>query len=328
MFRSKKVGAVLQLLFSFVLLAGLIWLVGWDALVMQLSALAWTWYLLAFGLYLLSVALRAYRWFVLLNSLNKRPSFTHLLYLYYVGFFANNFIPSGFGGDVVKVVSLRQSYGRGAEALSSVLMDRIIGLLGSSLLALVALLWNVLAGGLAIELVPAIWLTIILVSVGIPVAFGLMRWTEPVKTAVRLFPFLQKIPKFNKLEELADTVRRYPLSALLKSLSVSLPFTACLVLAHFSIAKSLGVDLPLSIFSLFVPIIAIVGLLPISFNGLGVREGLYQFLYVPIGVPDATALAMSLALYFLRFGTGLVGGLLYAGRNVAGLWAAGDESPA
>jgi uncharacterized membrane protein YbhN (UPF0104 family) len=48
-------------------------------------------------------------------------------------------------------------------------------------------------------------------------------------------------------------------------------------------------------------------LLPITFNGLGLREGIYTFLFVPVGVPAATAVSMSLAFYFLRFSAGLLG---------------------
>ena len=87
-------------------------------------------------------------------------------------------------------------------------------------------------------------------------------------------------------------------------------------MVQYIIARALSINLSLSVFSLFVPIIAIVNLLPLSFNGLGVREGVYQFLFVPLGVPGASALAMSLAFYFLRFLTGMIGGLLYALRTV------------
>lgn len=317
---ERKWGTILQLIVSLLLLVGLFWLVGWEPVVEQLARLDWGWYGVAFVLFVVSVGLRAYRWYVLLHALNQRPSFPHLFYLYLVGFFANNFIPSGFGGDVVKVISLRQSYGRGAEALSSVLMDRIVGLLGSSLIALAALAWNSFFTAAPLSLPTAVSLTITTMTITIPLTFGLMRWAEPVALLTNKFPSIRKLPKFNKLEELADTVRRYPLPILLQSLIVSLPFTLCLVIAHYCIARAMAVILPFSIFGLFGPIIAIIGLLPLSFNGLGVREGLYQLLYVPIGVPEATALAMSLALHFLRSGTGLLGGVLYAWVSLRGLW--------
>jgi glycosyltransferase 2 family protein len=68
-----------------------------------------------------------------------------------------------------------------------------------------------------------------------------------------------------------------------------------------------------------VPIIALINLLPFTFNGLGLREGAYLFLFVPIGVAPEAAVAMSLAFYFLRFGAGLVGGLMYAWSSVSHL---------
>ena len=85
---------------------------------------------------------------------------------------------------------------------------------------------------------------------------------------------------------MVETVNRYPLPILLSSLLISLPFTLSLILVQYIIARALSIDLPLAVFALFVPIIAILNLLPLSFNGLGVREGVYQFLFVPIGVSD------------------------------------------
>jgi hypothetical protein len=115
------------------------------------------------------------------------------------------------------------------------------------------------------------------------------------------------------------TIRRYPLNALTKALSVSIPFTIGLVAIQYAIARALSIAVPFYLFSLFVPIIAIINVLPVSFNGLGMREGVYQFLFVPVGVSSANAIAMSLAFYFLRVAAGLIGGLLYAMKNLGRL---------
>lgn len=316
MLKNKKVRGFLQILLSLVLLIWLIGRAGLDQVLATLSGLSWTWYLPAFLLFLLNIVIRSYRWYTLLHSLNERPSFRHLTYLYFVGFFANNFIPSGFGGDFVKIVSLRRTFGRGAEALSSVVMDRVTGMLGSAIIALVALIWNSLGHVTAVDLPPVLWIVIALLSVGTPILFLLVRWSHPLNILVKRFPKIQQIPKYEKLEQLVDTINRYPLPVLLNSLLISLPFTLSLVIVQYFIARALAVDLPLAVFALFVPIISILNLLPLSFNGLGVREGVYQFLFVPIGVATPSAIAMSLAFYFLRFGTGLLGGLMYAYQSV------------
>jgi hypothetical protein len=317
MLKNKKVRGFLQILLSLVLLIWLIGRAGLDEVLDTLSGMDWAWYLPAFLLFLLNIILRAYRWYTLLHSLNERPSFRHLTYLYFVGFFANNFIPSGFGGDFVKIVSLRRTFGRGAEALSSVVMDRVTGLLGSAIIALVALIWNSLGHVTAVDLPLALWIIITLLSIGIPVLFLLFRWGRPLNILVSRFPKIQQLPKYDKLEQLIETINRYPMPVLQQTLLISLPFTLSLVLVQYFIARALSVDLPLAVFALFVPIISILNLLPLSFNGLGVREGVYQFLFVPIGVTTASAIAMSLAFYFLRFGAGIIGGLMYAFQNIS-----------
>lgn len=319
MLKNKKVRGALQVLLSLILLYLVLKSVGFIEVAGALANINWTWYLLAFALFLLNIVIRSFRWFILLHSLNDRPPFTRLLYLYFVGFFVNNFIPTGFGGDVVKIVSLRQQYGRGTEALSSVVMDRLTGLVGSSLIALVALLWNGLNHTTKIELPSSLMAAITVMSIGIPVGFLLIRWKDPLAIIAGHYQSVDRLPLYDRIERLIDTVHRYPFPTLIEALLISLPFTLNLILIQYCIAQALSLDLPLAVFPLFVPLIALINLLPFTFNGLGVREGVYLFLFVPLGVAPEEAVAMSLAFYFLRFSAGLIGGLLYAFSSVARL---------
>jgi uncharacterized membrane protein YbhN (UPF0104 family) len=314
--KNKKVQSFLQLVLSLALLAWLISQVGPTTILDTLTGLDWGWYLPAFLLFQLNMIIRAYRWYLLLSALDKRPPFLHLVYLYYLGFFFNNFIPSGFGGDVVKVLGLRQQYGRGTEALSSVLMDRFTGLLGSSLVALAALAWS---GGSSqwnlIDLPPLLIAVILAISAGIPAGFLLLRFTNPLDLVGSLLPPARLVTDHVKVRNLAGTIQRYPPSALSKSLLTSLPFTLVLILTQYFIALSLSIDIPFALFALFVPLISLVNLIPVSFNGLGTREGAYLLLFGPAGVPPGQAISLSLALYVIRVCTGLGGGLLYLLRT-------------
>ena len=314
--KNRKLRSLVQITVSFSLLAYLLSLVGWRNVLETFAEMRFAWYALAFLLFEMNMVIRAYRWFILLHSLNDRPPFVHLLYLYYLGFFANNFIPSGFGGDIVKVFNLRQRYGRGAEALSSVVMDRLTGLLGSSLIALTALILNTLGHTTELDLPTALWIVVAIISLGVPLGFLIIRTFDVLMILEKLLPAVTRIPKYDSFENLVETVNRYPLPALLKSLFISLPFTINLILIQYFISQALSLDLPITLFSLFVPLIAIINLLPISFNGLGTREGVYLLLFVPVGVNEEAAIAMSLAYFFLRFVTGLVGGLVLAIRSL------------
>lgn len=310
----KQIQGLFQLFLSLAILSFILWRVGPREVFASLSDINWRWYSLALALFAINIVVRAYRWYIFVRTLDANTSFLHLTYLYFVGFFANNFIPSGFGGDVVKVVSLRNSTKQGAEAVSSVLMDRFTGLLGSSLIALFDLIINQVLTESTVDLPVILWVIIVLTSISIPAGFLLVRWTNPFIWAANRWPRVEQLPNFDKLVRLAGTVKRYSWRVLGQSLLITLPFTITLIIVQYSIARALGVDLPISIFALFVPIIAVLNALPISFNGLGVREGIYQFLFVPIGVPQATAVAMALAFTVMRFIAGLIGGLLYAGR--------------
>ena len=211
MLKNKKLRGILQVLLSLILLLLLFRSVGLQEVVEVLSRLNLAWYTFAFLLFLTNIVIRAYRWYLLYHSLNEHPSFGRMVYLYFVGFFANNFIPTGFGGDVVKVVSLRQQYGRGTDALSSVVMDRVTGLLGSSLIALGALAWHTIGDTEGVDLPNVLWLTVALISIGIPAGFLLLRWTNPFDFFQAHFPALARIPLYEKFIEFrVDTHRTTP----------------------------------------------------------------------------------------------------------------------
>ncbi len=326
---NKKLQGIIQVVISLGLLALLVYQVGPAAILSTFAEISLTWYALALLLFMGNIVLRAYRWYLLLHALDERPSFLYLTYLYFVGFFFNNFIPTGFGGDVVKVLGVRQTYGRGIDALSSVIMERLTGLLGSSLIALLALTWNALVSPAHLEVPAPLLLMTFMVSIGIMAGFIILRWAQPLDWLARSMPFTRPITANQKVLRLADTVRRYPISELWRALLISIPFTISLIFVQYAVARALHVDVSWPLFALFVPIIALVNLLPISFNGLGTREGVYLLLFVPAGIPSEQAIAMSLAYYGLRIIAGLLGGAMLAVRSLSNVarTAAVRESP-
>jgi hypothetical protein len=62
----------------------------------------------------------------------------------------------------------------------------------------------------------------------------------------------------------------------------------------------------------FVPLISLGGMLPVSVNGLGVREALYILLFGRIGATTELAVALALLYLAVTFVASLPGGLLYA----------------
>ncbi len=96
------------------------------------------WVLLGFGLFNLSLVVRAYRWLLLLHGIGSPIKFGRLVTLYFAANFFNSVLPSGFSGDVVRAVEAAQDM-PARTAAGTVLVDRATGLLALFMIGLAAL---------------------------------------------------------------------------------------------------------------------------------------------------------------------------------------------
>ncbi len=270
----------------------------------------WGYLIMAMLLMIVGTALRAVRWRVLLQALDIDVPLPRLVQLYFIGAFFNLFLPTGFGGDAIKMAELARSTGRAPEAIGTTLVDRATGLWVLFVLALLALPFShtLLPDGL----LPVIALGTLGGVVGGWVVMGtpLIPW---LGSKVRL-------PGQEKLERFYRSISQLGYKALGKACLVSLIFNILLIMFNVLIARGLGVNQPLGVFLLFTPIISSSLALPISVGGLGVREQAYVLLFSALGVSDAAAAAMSLANYGLtNIVVGLLGGVVYALEGTRGL---------
>jgi uncharacterized protein (TIRG00374 family) len=128
----------------------------------------WEFILIAMLIMVASVVLRAYRWQILLQALKIQVPLGRLVHLYFVGAFFNIFLPTGLGGDAVRMAELARTTGKGPEAVGTTLVDRATGLWVLFVLALVALPFTY-------TLLPAGWAPIILIGALAGVGDGLSR---------------------------------------------------------------------------------------------------------------------------------------------------------
>ena len=89
--------------------------------------------------------------------------------------------------------------------------------------------------------------------------------------------------------------------------------TIC-VLQVLVLSWGLGLNIPTWVLFVTVPVIICISALPVTPSGLGVRENLFVFMLAEssIGVPDTSALSLSLLAYAGSLFWSLVGGLVYA----------------
>jgi uncharacterized protein (TIRG00374 family) len=301
--RRRRWLGILQIIVSIAILAWLVNKTGLGDIVTALSSLNPWLYALAALVFLISVGVRAVRWYVLLVPLGVRVSILDLFWLYLIGFFWNSFLPSGFGGDIVKAIALREATGRGGASVTSVLAERVVGLLATVLIGVMVIPFApdlfppeaiYIVVGMCIAIIIGIWV----------VRLDILEWTGDK------IPFSRPVVRHRWVVSIQKALQTYNLKALGISLLSSIPFTLCTILDNYLVGLALNVDLSILYYAIYTPIVSIVSLLPLSFNGLGVREYTYQVLFGLAGVSAEQAIAMALAFNFLRFGAGLLGGLV------------------
>ena len=118
-----------------------------------------------------------------------------------------------------------------------------------------------------------------------------------------------------KAENTLDSCRLFGQSRffVIKSLAISMLLNAACVAQFIVLARGMNIPVSTTVMFVAVPIVICISALPISPNGLGVRENLFvQMLAVPaIGVDPTAALSLSLLAYAGSLFWSLIGGLVY-----------------
>jgi len=141
---TARIKTLLRAVISLGLLSYLVYLANPKQMIVLLTGV-WTSgrIIYIFGavcLFLVAMLIFSLRWYILLqaNGINI-PVFR--LYKYYLmGLFFNNFLPTGIGGDIIRIYNVIRETDDRTISFSSVLTERLIGISGTLLLTLVSLL--------------------------------------------------------------------------------------------------------------------------------------------------------------------------------------------
>ncbi len=268
------------------------------------------WLAAGLAMMLVGVVIRAWRWQILLDAIDTHVSLVELTNIYFIGFLFNNLLPSGLGGDAMRMVELNRHSQRRADAVTSVVVDRFLGLSALQAIALLALLydWHAVPVGVA-------YFTVAVFAGGLVAGYLLINRAlyQALRQNIGLF---RRLTDIRAIGSLFESFQRYPLAALGRAYLVALLFNVSLIAMNVFIGLALGASARLAHYAVFVPITSLVLVLPISFAGLGVREEAYRQLFGQVGVPPEIAVAISLMVYvFGNICTGLIGGVIYLFRG-------------
>jgi glycosyltransferase 2 family protein len=264
----------------------------------------------------LTQAITAQRWRVFARSFGIEGSYTGFVRIQFAAMFFNLGLPSLVGGDMIKAYSASRRAGVSFRyGLASVLQDRAIGLAallfyGSATAIAFPLAWNG---------VPLIW------AYGVSWVAGailvLLVWKGDVlyRQWVRRdshSPVQRVLHRFADFHE-SLAAMHLGRAGFLQVIALSLANSALVIWIVNSMCGAAGYPLKLLAISALVPLIDVLSTLPLSFNGVGIREWGYVHGLPLLGVPADAALAISLSLSALLILRNLSGALFVSAVPVS-----------
>jgi uncharacterized membrane protein YbhN (UPF0104 family) len=238
------------------------------------------------------------RWILLLRASGNPISTGNATRLFLVSSFIGSFLPAGIGADAARAYGLSRENTSASEALASVAVDRLLGIVSLVLMAVIGVIaWTPEDPG--DWRLPAAIIAALLACVGVFWANEWLRWIIPAR---RHQGFVTR-----RVLGLTDAVGRYRdrRSVLVHVLIWSIAVQLLRITQAYVLALGLGMTVPFTYFLLFMPLGLLMLLLPISISGFGLPQAMIVWLLQPMGVPDIQSLALSTLIVL----TGLAGNL-------------------
>ena len=249
------------------------------------------------ALYVAGQAMCAYRWQLLAAILKVRGRYPEFLAYTFLGMFTNLFVPGLLAGDAARSVYLGRRRGRMGEAIASVVADRGVGLIGLFWLAALAAIFLNFAPLPSSIITPT-------VAVGSITLAGFLA-APLVARMIHLMP-----RPLRRAGGIVAPYLHHP-AALIPAIALSVLLQITLAAGQYLLAVGLGITVPLSLFILCVPIANVFASLPLTLNGLGIRESAYLVLFGMAGMRKEDAIALGLLWFAITMVGGSTGAIAF-----------------
>ncbi len=313
--KKIHISTIIKLLISIILIGWIIHKVNLIKLKDILISANLLWILAAVSLHIYAYWASGKRWQILLNALEVKESVKNLIKSYLVGTFFNQFLPTIVGGDMIRAIDLSEPCQSLTKSLTIILLERFIGII--ALLSLVNIgfilrmkyldevsyvsYWPIYA---QITFIVSI---IVLFSMGNVITNEVERHVPNKfikKVLYKILLVLNTLTKF----------RSHPIP-LLKAFVLSVTLQLVFILHYYFLSISIGLHMSFAFLLIIIPIIFLLSMLPVSINGIGLREGLFIYFFSKIGVSPEKSLTICILGFSITLFYGLIGGLIYMGRK-------------
>ena len=296
---------------------------------LQSTAGEWPWLLGGFLLCLVPVLLCMARWKMILDAQKMNLGWSRVNSIFFIGLFFNSFMIGPTGGDLVKAYyTARETNHQKTEAVTTIFIDRVIGLLVLALIVGVMILmrWNFFMGNpiSCVYAWPALTVCAILIGGGI-VAFSVHLF--------EVFPWIRRWNHIRLVGKVLETVERVynafyvcrsnPL-LLLRLALISVVIQTSFVGVGWCVGHALGMHVTFIDYLSFTPLVGLISAVPLTPGGTGVREAASIHLWSALGIASDQALLLAFIPYLFMLLWGLPGGIIFL-RQGAGKTDSGER---
>jgi hypothetical protein len=263
-------------------------------------------FLLAIFFNILAIVIVSLRLRMILRVQGLSLTAVESVYLTFIGYFFNNFLPTSIGGDLVKAYYATKRSERKLESFSAVFFDRFFGFLSIGILAFLGLVF--MYG--RIQDPKLVWGCSIFAGtvLVIFVLFFNKTLAKTLFSGLLDMPIFRKDSKPRKLYNALNAYKEHP-SVVAKVIGMSLLAQVVAIISLFFIIKSLSQEVSFLNLFLITPLVSVASMMP-SINGLGVREGAFV-IFLSEFISKGSAMAVSILFLAIVLLTSTIGGILY-----------------
>jgi|SRR5690348_12274963 glycosyltransferase 2 family protein len=307
---TRRTRVVVGTAVSAVVLAALLWFTDPREIWQSLSRADLKWVALAVAINIATVPVMAWRWQLLLAAKRLQVPLGWLTRTYFVALFIGQFLPAAVGGDAVRAVELGRRTQEAPEAVASVLIDRLVGMVSLVALAVVAYAAGGHAAGgpevIAAEAMFGAAAVVVLALLFSARLRGLAaRYLEPRVSGRQLAAGQRFYEALHGYRE-----HRVTLAAVC---GLALIVQIARVGTIWMLVQALNLDVPLTEIYATGPVLFAALILPVSLNGIGVREAVFVSFLRDSTTPEQ-AIALGVLFFAVGAATALVGAAILALR--------------
>lgn len=249
-----------------------------------------------------------FRWRMLLKPLMPLRSIQNLLAIYCIGLFFNLTFPTVVGGDVVKIYYVGKHSNSYSQSFAATFLDRDAGMSAMMIIACAGLLlYPVHIPGVAVEII--VWSFSAAFILG-NICLFTPKFRRGIIKFFRVFRLSRLAEKMERVSSALRVIGKKR-QVLFAAFMISFLNQFFAIAVVWITAVGLRLEISFSYFLIFVPVITLISMIPVSLNGMGLREYAFMSLFSAIGIAPESCIALGLVSSILIILTSLPGGIIY-----------------